>query len=313
MSISAETHAFLSAMYRGSRGYLTLTALPPSSRHAPPSRHIALHHPDQLAEGLTALLHQNHAGWSAVFSVATRRRDLGRWRRGSGAALATLPALFVDIDRSPAVALAALDAYPLPPSATVLSGGGVHAYWWLDEPTQDWGRAEATLRGLSRALDGDRTHPAGAMRLPGTINPKPDRGGARCRLHTLTLNRYPLSAFPAEPQRATRSHFNPRHRHGPGGKRKPPEASGSERLNPDLIRAVEAALLTGGGFYKANGWLAAHCPYPHKRDAPGMHFAFNPALGMGVCQGRHGRLLTRDICTQLNISIQAHGGLYVRN
>jgi hypothetical protein len=290
MTTPAETVAFLTALYRRSAGYLTLSAVRPGQ--ATPSRHIALADTSALASGLHDLLAGNRRGWHAFYSVAPRQTDLGRWRRGGTANLHHLPALFADIDRPPAEVLPRLrDTHPSP-SAVVLSGGGVHAYWWLTAPTVDWRTANAVLRGLAQHLDGDRTHVAGALRLPGSRNPKPGRD--RCTLHTLTDHHYPLEAFPMPTPQV----------------RDPPRLARSDTLNPRLLDAVSVRLLTHGGYLKPNGWIAAHCPAGHRRDHPGAHFAFNPRLGVGVCHGRHGCLLLRELCDHLHINPRDHGGIY---
>lgn len=306
MTIPAETHAFLLALYRRSSGYLTLSALPPDRDCPTPSRHLRLNHVVGLESGVRAVLRANRHGWGAVFSVATRLGNLGRWRRGGGNDLYQLPALFADLDRPPRKALPCLhDCHP-PPSAIVLSGGGVHAYWWLTDPTTDWEWASTVLQSLAEQLGGDRTHPAGAMRLPGTVNTKPGRNNARCTLHTLNNYHYTKEDFPImlpNPIQTVAVRDPPR-------RRERSFASTNRRLNPQLIRAVSARLLADGGHIQRNGWIAAYCPCGHRRDRPGAHFAFNPDIGVGVCHGRHGRLLLRDLCHHLKIDPIHYGGLY---
>jgi len=67
-----------------------------------------------------------------------------------------------------------LTGIPCPPSIRVRSGGGCHCYWLLKMPTQDRERIERLMRGFHRYLGADpavsRFH--GAMRLPGSLNPK---------------------------------------------------------------------------------------------------------------------------------------------
>ena len=101
MTIPNDTHAFLTALYRRSGGYLTLSAIHPDKTQPTPSRHIPLVDTPALENGVVDLLAANQGGWGAVFSVATRSADLGRWRRGGSADLYQLPALFADIDRPP--------------------------------------------------------------------------------------------------------------------------------------------------------------------------------------------------------------------
>ena len=293
---TTESVQFLTTLTARANGYLTLTALPPDRATAAPSRHVPLSDPDALQQAVEALHHANQRGWGGVFSVATRAHDRGRWRRGGLSDLHQLPALFVDLDHPPHEALPRLRDHPLPPSAIVLSGGGVHAYWWLTTPTSDWDTAQSLLNQLAHTLQGDRTHPAGAMRLPGTRNNKPIRHGAQCALHTLTDRHYDLEDFLPVPLPI----------------RDPPSVRSprSTQLNPHLLEVVTQRLLVGGGYVQRNGWIASCCPCGHTHDRPGAHFAFHPTWGIGVCHGRHGRLLLRDLCHHLALNPVDYGGLY---
>jgi hypothetical protein len=188
----------------------------------------------------------------------------------------------------------------------VLSGGGVHAYWWMSEPTDDWTWASAALRALANQLDGDRTNIAGAMRMPGTVNTKPRRDNTRCSLHTLNDHHYTQEDFiiPIPKPIETVAVRDP-----PRRRRRSP-TSLNRTLNPQLVQAVSSRLLADGGHIQRNGWIAAYCPCGHRHDRPGAHFAFNPSIGVGVCHGRHGRLLLRELCHYLNIDPIHYGGLY---
>ena len=302
MTIAAETVAFLTALYRRSGGYLTLSAIHPDRTRPTPSRHIPLADMRALEKGLLDLLAANRGGWGAVFSVATRKANLGRWHRGGSADLHQLPALFADIDRPPREVLPRLrDTHP-PPSAVVLSGGGVHVYWWMSEPTDDWLWASAALGWLAERLSGDRTSIVGAMRMPGSRNTKPGRNNARCSLHTLNDHHYTKEDFPVNASQTTVR--DPPRRHGRSS------TLIDRTLNSQLIHAVSNRLLADGGHIQNNGWIAAYCPCGHRHDRPGAHFAFNPGIGVGVCHGRHGRLLLHELCHYLNIDPIHYGGLY---
>ncbi len=70
-----------------------------------------------------------------------------------------------------------LRTFPMPASMIVFSGGGMHAYWLLDEPVDltteaDVLRFEHTLKGLCDYLSADRsaTDASRILRIPGTIN-----------------------------------------------------------------------------------------------------------------------------------------------
>ena len=85
-------------------------------------------------------------------------------------------------------------------------------------------------------------------------------------------------------------------------------------LNPDLIRAVIDRLCASyNGYIKPNGYVASLCPCGHAHDAPGQHFNFDPLHGVGLCFGRHGRMLLKDICAEIGINPADYGGLYDAN
>ncbi len=98
-----------------------------------------------------------------------------------------LGAIFCDIDFKATPepeARATLDAFPLRPTMVVHSGGGLHGYYVLREPldlTTDEPRARALLERLAVALHGDRSaaEPARVLRVPGTLNHKPEYGVPR--------------------------------------------------------------------------------------------------------------------------------------
>jgi len=93
----------------------------------------------------------------------------------------------------------------------------------------------------------------------------------------------------------------------------PPSQSrqSTHRLNSRLIAAVEGTLIRDyDGFRQRNGWTAALCPCGHDHDRSGMHFAFNPEKKIGMCLGRHGRLLLKDLCAVLGLDPVDYGGIY---
>ena len=65
---------------------------------------------------------------------------------------------------------ARLAAFPLPPTAIIRSGHGLHAYWLMHEPEEPGVLSELSER-IARKLDGDNVFDAARiMRIPGTIN-----------------------------------------------------------------------------------------------------------------------------------------------
>ena len=341
---SDETRQFLTALFPPSAsGFITFTAIHPDGQHATPSRHIARDDPDGIQTALTCLMEANAQGWGAFVGVATRHTDLGRWRRGGQADLGGLSALFVDLDMPVEEAQRRLKAHDPPPSCLVASGGGVHAYWWLDLPTTDWLRVRQALQRLQDRLGSDRSSLAQSLRVPGSRNTKPQRHSALCHVLALSDTRYPLKRFlrdtnPQTDQTSQTDHFpvassaqvdafkfktSPRvqnqsdrlislnrslTRQTDHSYHRP---TMSQFLNPCLIMAI-VQHLEGQyeGRWQRNGWLAALCPCGHAHDTSGRHFAFNPVNGVGVCLGRHGPMRLKDLCHQLHLDPMDYGGFY---
>jgi hypothetical protein len=287
---------------------LTLTAIHPDGQHPTPSRHIPLHDRDILLDTLNRLHQANSMGWGAYFAVGLRKSGLARFRRGGQTDVIALPALYADVDSPTEADLGKLRAFQPAPSILVHSGGGHHAYWLLDQPTSDLETARLVLQVLATALDGDRLSPAQSMRLPGTVNTKPARGGALCQLVEMSDRHYALLDFqqflPPVTNKARRPLVSTS---------LPCLAANPIRvLNPELIRAVTEALYRD---YQARAqphreWIAALCPCGHARDSPGAHFFFNPVIGCGRCHGRHGTLPLTDLCSILGINAATYGGVY---
>jgi len=129
------------------------------------------------------------------FGVATRRRRLEGKLRGGKAECALLPAMWVDLDVAgpnhadnehlpPTLeeAVGMMQRFPLPPTVVVDTGGGLQAWWFLDEPTEAdtallerWGATWAQI-GADTGYHVDNVFEAARiMRLPGTTNNKTDQ------------------------------------------------------------------------------------------------------------------------------------------
>jgi hypothetical protein len=258
-----------------------------------------------LLDTLQRLSDTNRMGWGAYFAVGLRKPGLSRWKRGGAAEVVALPAFYTDIDDPTDAALIQLRGARLPPSVIVHSGGGYHAYWLLDEPTADLNTARQVLQGLARTFGGDGLSPAQSLRLPGTVNTKPERGGAMCHLIEVTGCHYDLSAF--------QSFIPPTSR--PTVRRPTLQTAyptGSRTLNVALIHAITAVLYRdyAAREQRRSAWIAALCPCGHARDSPGAHFFFNPTIGCGRCHGRHGTLRLTDLCSVLGIDAATYGGVY---
>ena len=154
--------------------------------------------PDQtvaMAQRATTL-----PGSGVWVSVATRRERLGDGKRGSESDCAHVVAFVADLDvagpghaevagRLPLIATVAdaralLAGFALPPTVIVNTGGGLQAWWVLNEPatiadarpvTGRWGATWPEI-GRLRDLHIDNVGDvARMMRLPGTLNRKRDR------------------------------------------------------------------------------------------------------------------------------------------
>lgn len=146
----------------------------------------------------------NAEGYGVYFTPCLRNA-----RSGKAEATALLPAFWLDIDCDSDesrihIVIDRLHAFELLPSAILGSGGGLHAYWLLTEPlplvdAPAREKAASILRGLSEALGGDPQYvksAASVMRLPGSINTKPERAGATVNvLEIHPERRYPLEQF----------------------------------------------------------------------------------------------------------------------
>jgi hypothetical protein len=272
---------------------LTLTAIHPDGKHATPSRHLRLHDTAALHNALARLDSANRQGWGAYFAVGLRRPGLSRWQRGGAADVLALPALFVDIDDRSPDALSRLRGFSLTPSCIVHSGGGFHAYWWLDTPTTDLETARRILQRLAAELHGDPMSVAQSLRIVGTVNTKPARNKAQCRMVSLSERRYTLNDFSAyQPAVPASRRIAQRQVHPHGSTTFP---------HPDLIAQVTAALLAYG--CKPRGdWLNGPCPNAgrHKHGDRHPSFGFNTRSGYGFCHVC-GTLLLRDLCPALGI------------
>lgn len=293
---------FLDLLYRRcTRLYpssaLTFTVIHPDGQHPTPSRHLLLNDRAALLDALQRLSDTNQMGWGAYFAVGLRKPGLTRWQRGGAANVVALPAFYTDIDHPNDEVLTKLSQASLPPSVIVHSGGGVHAYWLLDEPTTDLSRAGLVLQGLAKTFSGDSLSPANSLRLPGTVNTKPERGSALCHLIEVSDCHYRLSDFQpftlpmsvsstSEPEVSCVS-----------------QSANNRKLNKMLIHAITTVLYRDYAARERgqSQWIAALCPCGHARDSPGRHFFWNPTIGCGCCHGRHGTLRLSDLCSILGI------------
>jgi len=303
-----DTSRFLNSLYSrcpaASDLRLTLTALHPDGQHPTPSRHIPFGDKSVLHDALERLEIANRCGWGAFVGVGLRKTGLDRYRRGGLADVVLLPALFVDIDDRTEAVLHRLHKTSPPPSCIISTGGGYHAYWWLDKPTQDLNTARQIMQALAVSLNGDRLSPAQSMRLPGSRNTKLSRHNASCEIISLTDRYYALSHFADitacyQPATGVRPPFSSARK----------SVSTSYGLNPDLITAA-AETFWRWGYRRSGQWLKGRCPYPHRHSQDDQHpsFGFNTDTGYGYCF-RCGSILLKDICQCLQLDPHLYGGL----
>ncbi|WP_337288620.1 DUF3631 domain-containing protein [Candidatus Methylomirabilis sp.] len=193
---------FFAALFPDPDGLIELRALP--------SKRQAFILPGDI-ETAERFLH-THAQENIYFGVATRKDA------SSGALenCLALHAIFVDMDfkvTPEPQARAKIEGFLLKPSFIVRSGGGLHGYWLLREPLnlrapEDRQQAKNLLRRLALALSGDLSSAESArvLRIPGTLNHKPEYGTPRpVQIETFNPERaYNPSDFddllPAEPE-----------------------------------------------------------------------------------------------------------------
>lgn len=174
-------------------GYVTLFSI---DRTPNRGRHTDWFTVDDVA-GITDAA-GNIADRDVWFGVATRREPLPYGARGGDTDCLAIPAVWLDIDiagpnhqdqyKLPVdvdQAWKIINAFSLPPSVVVDSGGGLHVYWQFDEPVladdarSILARWAATWAKLADSVDmrvDNVFDLARVLRMPGTNNHKPHCG-----------------------------------------------------------------------------------------------------------------------------------------
>lgn len=230
---------------------------------------------------------------------------LNRYQRGAEMDIVALPALFVDMDDPSTNTLKRLQALRPQPSCITFTGGGYHAYWWLDDPVSEIQLARVILRGLQQMSGGDSLSVVNSLRLPGSYNTKPQRNNAFCYIVDLQDYCYPIEAFSHLIPRPKRSISPIRTQHT-----RVSHKSGNT-LNPILLQAVTNNL-TQMGYVRRGVWVSGPCLYPihHQYEDRHPSFGFNTHTGYGNCYVC-GSILLKTICTTLAIQPADYGGLYI--
>jgi hypothetical protein len=201
----AGRREFLNALYTGSPDnlYLELRCIHPTTGEAR-SLWGRMGNKRELAAVLKQTEELNRDGYGVYFAPCLRKG-----KQGKAKSAALVPALWVDIDCDSDIHqrdqnLTTLKDFDPAPSFILDSGGGWHGYWLLDEPFQlqsdaDRQKIAGILRGLFAALRGDTEYVktvAGIMRLPDSVNTKPERGGVMVRVvENHPKRRYSLETF----------------------------------------------------------------------------------------------------------------------
>lgn len=179
---------FLRALYTGTtgQGLIELRAIP-QDRTKPIQRLWA----DTLAEidEFADKWGERGSGYSVYYGVCKRDKQAG-----TKADISSATALWVDIDADNhgwdmgrCMRFVHELTGPLQPSCIIRSGGGIHLYWFLDEPHTvtahtNWQQVEDANKALAEVFSGDQVHDiTRIMRLPDTYNPKRK---AKCELVT---------------------------------------------------------------------------------------------------------------------------------
>jgi hypothetical protein len=165
----SDLRQFYGALFQPGDGLIEFRALP--------SKHCEFISPGDMAQVRRFI--ENHRAENVYFAVAARKdKTSGRLKNCS-----VIRCLFADLDfklfESEAKAWQSLEGFPLKPSITVHSGGGLHCYWLLAEPMDLQARAaecKKLLRSIARAIGADLSsaEPAHILRVPQSFNYKYD-------------------------------------------------------------------------------------------------------------------------------------------
>lgn len=128
-----------------------------------------------ISTGIAAGVARLYNGGDVYFGVALRDG-----RGGRKANITRITTAWADLDATEGLLdpLERVKCSPIPPSAMVASGKGLHCYWFLDKPLGPVGipAIEKLNKLIAASLGGDSVHDASrVLRVPGTVNRKYDR------------------------------------------------------------------------------------------------------------------------------------------
>jgi len=137
------------------------------------------------------IVRTNAAGYGCYYALTPKLAPVAnQFVRTRETGAAALQCLWVDIDEKKGTskrdAYHALVHHSPPPTLIIDSGGGLHGIWRivpLDATEANRQRSKSIMRNMARAFGGDPVQDwARVFRLPGTVNTKPERNGAVCRV-----------------------------------------------------------------------------------------------------------------------------------
>jgi hypothetical protein len=152
---------FLARFFEGTRHDIEL-------RTVPEARQCFTRDAQQLGEFL-----ERHQKLNLYFGCGTREG-----KQGDAEHTREFPALYTDVDFkeiAEAKARLLIKKFPHHPSIIIRSGGGLHAYWLLQQPVEaSYPRLKQILAGIAQELHGDPAcaELARILRVPGTLNHK---------------------------------------------------------------------------------------------------------------------------------------------
>lgn len=184
-----ESVRFLKSLFKGCNGYLNIRILSEKKNIFVPLSQIGLMIPK---------IRKEHKGKDIYFAVATRKDG-----NGSKGGIINIPGLFCDLDYNGRRWKDVWDEFKRfrpRPTAVLRTGGGYHLHWFLKTPAtiEEITKIESILKRLASYLGGDleATDASRIMRIPGSVNLKPERKKYRARLIIFKPNRrYELSDF----------------------------------------------------------------------------------------------------------------------
>ncbi len=200
-----DTRTFLNMLFRGLPGYLELTMIAPKEYDLSPAVFTESYKIGADRIDFDRVADFNRRGYGCYFGVTSKRNPPAPGKRASEDDALWLTALWTEVDLKAGEYDTIDDIHrailQLTPRATTIvsSGGGLHVYWKVHPVLINRNNRDGikrTLQGLSKAIKGDSVWDlARVMRLVGTVNTKPDRGGVFCTITHRTDNIYSLGNF----------------------------------------------------------------------------------------------------------------------